>query len=85
MSAEDDRDAAWRAFWTPRRRFWRILHGVANDLAQSRRVPGWPPASRHWLWRLNDWLAAKWTHDYIAWRAEETAKGRSTARKDPRA
>jgi len=54
--------------WPLRFIVWKRLHDVANRLAwRYARPPGptWGSAERinrrHPFWRLNDWLAARWT------------------------
>lgn len=65
-------------FWTPRRRFWKSVHHVVNGFAWRYGMePGWRHGmfgsalhvdNDHWLWRLNNNVADRWSRDWLTWR-----------------
>jgi hypothetical protein len=57
---------------TRKARAFRLAHGLVNRLAWRFACPPGPQWGRalridraHPLWRLNDWLAAGWTGEYV--------------------
>lgn len=56
-----------KVHWTWNKRVWQFLHRVVNRLAW-KLVPTkdhLDPRNKHWLWRLNNWVANHYTIWYI--------------------
>jgi hypothetical protein len=50
-----------------RLRFWKWLHEIVNRQAHRHAKPHYPLVGyeRHWLWRLNNWLADRWIPEWM--------------------
>jgi hypothetical protein len=74
----------WRSDWPIRYRVWRWLHGLANDAVWRWARPAGPSWGialridhRHPLWRLNGWLAGRWTGWWVARTSSEPSDERA--------